>query len=100
MLQKLGAKSLGYGLAREFGYCPDRSAGLVPRLSRHSAGMSEGWDAASPMQTLILALFFSLASQSGSVAGTVVDSSGAPVSNAMVRLEAAGITIAEASTGS
>src|SRR3990172_8168211 len=54
------------------------------------------------MQTLLLALLLNVAAagQSGFVTGTVVDSTGAPVPNATVRLDVSGMTMAETGTGS
>src|ERR1700730_6797393 len=54
------------------------------------------------MQTFALPLFLKPAAlgQAGLLTGTVVDSSGAPIPNAIIRLDVSGATTAEASTGS
>jgi len=54
------------------------------------------------MRALVLALLLSSAGasgQAGLVTGTVVDTSGAPIPNATVRLDVSGATMAEAGTG-
>ena len=54
------------------------------------------------MPTLLFALFLHLSAQGQvpSIAGTVVDASGAPISDATVRLEVSGAMVAEVHTAS
>ena len=53
-----------------------------------------------PAFVLALLLNAGAAGQAGLLTGTVVDSSGAPIPNATVRLDVSGATMAEADTGS